>query len=217
MASESSNSVCLSFRCDPVTHINLVLMAEREGIALATLCTRLIKQAVKRNGQASHSSEHMSGIRSRARRRLAGRSNLLVVVSVDHLEPEVHDRLRGMKGSHGRALDTLGMLRRHGIQREVSTVVTRERIHSGEFERFLVEMRRLGVARFGINLHTAVQIVTEVTALASSPTGSILAIGDGQGTIKLWDLTSRKPLPPSLLGHTGKITALLGDLSRITR
>ncbi|OHD74658.1 MAG: deoxyribose-phosphate aldolase [Spirochaetes bacterium RBG_16_67_19] len=29
----------------------------------------------------------------------------------------------------------------------------------------LVEMRRLGVARFGINLHTAVQIVTEVTAL----------------------------------------------------
>ncbi len=29
----------------------------------------------------------------------------------------------------------------------------------------LVEMRRLGVARFGINLHTAVQIVTQVAAL----------------------------------------------------
>jgi deoxyribose-phosphate aldolase len=29
----------------------------------------------------------------------------------------------------------------------------------------VVEMRRLGVARFGINLHTAVQIVTEVASL----------------------------------------------------
>jgi deoxyribose-phosphate aldolase len=31
--------------------------------------------------------------------------------------------------------------------------------------RTVLEMRRLGVARFGINLHTAVQIVTEVAAL----------------------------------------------------
>jgi len=78
-------------------------------------------------------------------RRLSGRSNLLVVVSVDNLDPDVHDRQRGRQGSHERALATLELLRRHGIQREVSTLVTGERIRSGEFEHFLTEMRRLGI------------------------------------------------------------------------
>ena len=46
-------------------------------------------------------------------RRLSGRSNLLVVVSVDNLDPDVHDEQRGRKGSHGRALDTLELLQRN--------------------------------------------------------------------------------------------------------
>jgi MoaA/NifB/PqqE/SkfB family radical SAM enzyme len=81
-----------------------------------------------------------------ALRRLSGRSNLLVVVSVDNLEPAVHDRQRGRDGSWRRAMDTLESLRRHGIEREVSTLVTGERIRSGELERFLREMRRAGIA-----------------------------------------------------------------------
>ncbi len=53
--------------------MNLLMMSARENIALATLCTLLIKQAVGRDCKATLSREHVGEIRSRTKRRLAGR------------------------------------------------------------------------------------------------------------------------------------------------
>jgi MoaA/NifB/PqqE/SkfB family radical SAM enzyme len=76
--------------------------------------------------------------------KLATRPNAAVLLSVDHLEAEVHDRLRGKVGSHAKALAAFELLGRHGVPRQVSTLVTHERIQSGEMERFLAEVGSWG-------------------------------------------------------------------------
>ncbi len=127
-------------------------------------------------------------------RRLEGRSNLLVLVSVDSLDEAEHDRLRGREGSYSRAIATLETLRRYRIQREVSTLVTSGRIRSGELERFLLEMRRLGIE--------AVQIFQpRPVGKLRAAHGSLLTAEDRQWMIDLARRSATDRRLPLLLNY----------------
>lgn len=74
MASENT-SVAISFRTDPAMHANLTELAYREGVTVSTLCRMLIQKALKQHAQGAQSgmSDRIANIRSRAKRRMAGR------------------------------------------------------------------------------------------------------------------------------------------------
>jgi MoaA/NifB/PqqE/SkfB family radical SAM enzyme len=60
-----------------------------------------------------------------------------IQVSVDSLNPEAHDEFRQLKGAHARALRAVEASRKAGMAVFVSTVVTRQRLHSAEFIEFI--------------------------------------------------------------------------------
>ncbi len=76
---------------------------------------------------------------------LGTRSNLAVLVSIDSLDPKEHDRLRGRSGAHVKAMETLALLAKYRIPHDVSTVVTHDRIHSGELLGFFEKMKEMGI------------------------------------------------------------------------
>jgi len=71
--------------------------------------------------------------------------NLQVLISIDHSDPSKHDQLRGHRGAYARAHESLNLLRRAGLRVNVSTLVTHERIVSGELDRFLRTLHDEGI------------------------------------------------------------------------
>lgn len=60
-----------------------------------------------------------------------------IQVSVDSLDAETHDDFRQKKGAHARALNAVAASRKAGLAVFVSTVVTKERLYSAEFMKFI--------------------------------------------------------------------------------
>ena len=60
-----------------------------------------------------------------------------IQVSVDSLDAEAHDDFRQKKGAHARALNAVAASRKAGMAVFVSTVVTKERLYSAEFMKFI--------------------------------------------------------------------------------
>jgi GeoRSP system radical SAM/SPASM protein len=72
-----------------------------------------------------------------------------VGISLDSHEPSVHDRFRGVDGSHGRAVAALGYLKEAGIKTSLSTVVCA--INQDSLDDLIALALRHGVSR--LNLH----------------------------------------------------------------
>lgn len=77
---------------------------------------------------------------------LANRRNLQVCFSLDHLDPQEHDRRRGLDGSHGAVMRGIGRLANGLPEIHVSSLVTRDRLSSGEIPGFVRSMKKHGVA-----------------------------------------------------------------------
>lgn len=77
---------------------------------------------------------------------LIGRRNLLPCFSLDHLDPREHDRRRGYPGAHQAVMRGIERLRRGRAEIHVSSLVTRDRLESGELEEFIRWLRSHGVA-----------------------------------------------------------------------
>ncbi|MFD0663407.1 WD40 repeat domain-containing protein [Thermocatellispora tengchongensis] len=50
-----------------------------------------------------------------------------------------------------------------------------------------------------------------MTTTAISPAGDVLATGSYDGTVRLWDVRTHRPLGGAFTGHTGAVTALEFD------
>ncbi len=100
------------------------------------------------------------GLTPERAKRLVDGGVFYAVVSLDHFKPEIHDKLRGFKGSHKIALDAIKMFRDAGAFTVVSSVPTREMIEAGDLWEFMEFLK-------GLNLH-------EVRVLAPIPTGRIV-------------------------------------------
>jgi MoaA/NifB/PqqE/SkfB family radical SAM enzyme len=77
---------------------------------------------------------------------LAQRRNLLACFSLDHSDPNEHDRRRGSMGSHAVVMRGIELLSNRRTEIHVSSMVTRDRISSGELPRFVRSLKRHGVA-----------------------------------------------------------------------
>lgn len=60
-----------------------------------------------------------------------------IQLSIDGLEAEQHDAFRRAKGSHARCMKAIDATLAAGLDLFIQTVVTKERLHSSEFEKFL--------------------------------------------------------------------------------
>jgi MoaA/NifB/PqqE/SkfB family radical SAM enzyme len=58
----------------------------------------------------------------------------VVILSLDSIDPGVHDANRGVRGLHGRVLDAVERAGSLGVRAMVNTVATREKLASGELE-----------------------------------------------------------------------------------
>lgn len=72
-----------------------------------------------------------------------------VGISIDSPKPEVHDRFRGMRGSHERARAALSFLRETGIETSISSVICR--INIDDINGLIAMARESGVST--INFH----------------------------------------------------------------
>ncbi len=72
-----------------------------------------------------------------------------VGISIDSPKPEVHDRFRGIQGSHGRAQAALGHLKDAGIETSISSVICK--INIDDIEGLVGMARATGVSN--INFH----------------------------------------------------------------
>jgi MoaA/NifB/PqqE/SkfB family radical SAM enzyme len=71
-----------------------------------------------------------------------------IQLSLDSLSPETHDEFRVKNGSHGRALRAIDAALKADMNIIVQTVVTRQRVHSDEFRRFIEFLNARGVPVF---------------------------------------------------------------------
>ena len=70
-----------------------------------------------------------------------------VVVSLDSINPEVHDRFRGMKGSWKSAVQAIKNCAEMDIQVRISTVVTKQSLKSGDTKKVIQLGKDLGVSK----------------------------------------------------------------------
>lgn len=76
---------------------------------------------------------------------LGRRRNLVVCFSIDHPDPEEHDRRRGRKGSHQAALQGIELLGKGKVELHVSTIADRSLVQSGRLHEFARELWKRGV------------------------------------------------------------------------
>ena len=86
------------------------------------------------------------GLSPELARRLQKKANLFVCFSLDHSEPDEHDRRRRRKGAHQAVLQGLSLLNKGKAELHVSTLVTRDRLQSGELSEFIRLTRKWGAA-----------------------------------------------------------------------
>ena len=88
-----------------------------------------------------------AGLKEETARELARFKNLAVVLSLDHSQPEVHNQLRGNERAWDWVFTAKEILQAQKIPVHFSTVVTRERLLSGEFEEFCYLIKE----KWGVN------------------------------------------------------------------
>lgn len=71
-----------------------------------------------------------------------------IQLSIDSLDPVEHDNFRNAKGSHARAMRAVDIVRDAGLAIFIQTVVTKQRLHSQEFLKFVEFFNRKGVGVF---------------------------------------------------------------------
>lgn len=69
-------------------------------------------------------------------------------LSIDSLDAEEHDAFRRKPGTHQRAMEGIKECQRIGLPLYIQTVVTKERLHSEEFLRFLEFFNGMGLGVF---------------------------------------------------------------------
>jgi len=74
------------------------------------------------------------------------RPNMLVCFSLDHGEEAEHDRRRGLPGAYAGVMHGLELLKGGRCERQISSLVTPDRLHSGELERFVRGLADSGVS-----------------------------------------------------------------------
>ena len=69
-----------------------------------------------------------------------------VSVSLDHWNPEEHDAVRNYKGAYSQAMKAIEIFKNvGGIHVGVSAVISKKMLHSGEVEKFINFLERLGI------------------------------------------------------------------------
>jgi MoaA/NifB/PqqE/SkfB family radical SAM enzyme len=71
-----------------------------------------------------------------------------VQVGIDSLSAEEHDSFRRRNGAHRRALQAVDACRKSGLDVFVTTVVTKQRLYSSEFQEFIKYFNKDGVGVF---------------------------------------------------------------------
>lgn len=71
-----------------------------------------------------------------------------VQLSVDSLDPAVHDAFRGKEGLHAKAMRGIRAAWEHGLSIFIQTVVTKQRLYSVEFTDFLRYFNDMGIGVF---------------------------------------------------------------------
>ena len=66
-------------------------------------------------------------------------------IALDNIDKDVHDRIYGVKGAYETSLKAIENAKRARLLTCVSTVVTKERIESGEIITFLKYMKKIQV------------------------------------------------------------------------
>jgi MoaA/NifB/PqqE/SkfB family radical SAM enzyme len=71
-----------------------------------------------------------------------------VQLSIDSLDPVEHDKFRRAKGAHARAMKAVDACKKAGLDIFVQTVVTKQRLHSDEFIKFIRYFNKRGIGVF---------------------------------------------------------------------
>lgn len=159
----------------------------------------VIDEAVRRGLRVTLNSNGYLLDRDMARR-LAVAGVYGVGISIDSSLPEIHDRFRGVPGSHQRACRALSYLAEAGIRRSISTVVCR--INHTQFAGMISLAEEMGVER--INFHNFKCLK-----------GGVNAADDLDLTPSQWREFYRSvkgvtPRPPLRIGFDDPIIASLG-------
>ncbi|HUS59114.1 MAG TPA: radical SAM protein [Planctomycetota bacterium] len=77
-------------------------------------------------------------------RELADAGPATINISIDHVDPEIHNKLRGVPGLYQKALEGAARAREAGILVGVSTYATGERLRDGSLERLLQMAQKEG-------------------------------------------------------------------------
>ena len=71
-----------------------------------------------------------------------------IQLSIDSLDADEHDRFRGVKGSHERAMKSVDVALGAGLGIFIQTVVTKQRLYSDEFIEFVEHFNTKGIGVF---------------------------------------------------------------------
>lgn len=71
-----------------------------------------------------------------------------IQLSIDSLDADEHDKFRKARGSHERAIKAVNIARDAGLEIYIQTVATKQRLHSGEFLKFIQYFNEMDVGVF---------------------------------------------------------------------
>ncbi|MBF0329410.1 MAG: radical SAM protein [Nitrospirae bacterium] len=71
-----------------------------------------------------------------------------VQLSLDSFNPEEHDRFRGVKGAYERAMKSVDIALKAGLGIFMQTVVTKQRLYTDEFIKFIEHFNNMGIGVF---------------------------------------------------------------------
>ena len=135
--------------------------------------------------------------------RLAKIKPNMVAVSVDSVEPDYHDRFRGVKGAHAKALEAIGKLAAAGCRVQIIAAITRDNVSEAE-----------DIIRLGRELNVQSAKLCPVT-----PVGRGAAIHEAESGLsarEFLELYRRcgNPTGPGLLVHV-EVPAAFRPLSKL--
>ena len=71
-----------------------------------------------------------------------------IQLSLDSLDPKEHDEFRRVKGAYDRAIKAIEATKKAGLDVFIQTVVTKQRLYSDEFVKFLEHFNKMGIGVF---------------------------------------------------------------------